>query len=126
MQGVRQTDKSEQHVSEADVLALVGDKRPVHTEQHPDTGRFASQRLDIYEWNGLIKSRRLYIYYGHGHDHKQPDRDPLVVFVGTAPAEPQMPLKAPFTPSNLPRNPQAASPDTQRAQPDKSDGVTEE
>ena len=79
---LRQADESEFVVTQADVRAAVDGLKPVGHKAIYGIMRTAD-REDIYTWNGLFRSRTMYVYSGSGED-------PVVLFITTE-REPEPP-----------------------------------
>lgn len=128
---VKENSEKDTGITKKDVDLIVGSKVPEVEKLNPLATSIGASRVDIYTYPGLLRQRKLYVYYGIAG--KKVEQEAEVMEVGSIPAESlaeamaKLPKPDPNAPAVAPpgMGPGAAMPGKQAAkdaEPEAADG----
>lgn len=82
---VKENSEKDTGITKKDVDQIVGDKVPEVEKLNPMATSMGASRVDVYTYPGLLRSRKLYVYYGIAG--KKTEQEAEVMEVGSVPAE---------------------------------------
>ncbi len=99
---VQANSEKDMGVTKKDIVKVVGNKIPEQQKLDPFATSFGAAHVEIYNYAGLLKQRKLFVYYGIAGRNK--DQEPEVLEVRTDPAETaaEVQAKAPKVDPNAP------------------------
>lgn len=82
---VKQNSETDIGMTKKDVDQILGPQVPISEKLNPMATSMGASRVDIYTYKGLLKERKLYVYYGIAG--KKAEQEAEVMEVGSVPSE---------------------------------------
>lgn len=82
---VKENSEKDVGITKKDVDLIMGSQVPVSEKLNPMATSMGASRVDIYTYKGLLRQRKLYVYYGIAG--KKAEQEAEVMEVGAVPSE---------------------------------------